>query len=316
MGGDSGKETSKPRVAVVIPCFEDGAFVAEALDSIRESEPIEAIVVDDGSPGTATRAAVERLERSGVKVIRHRDNLGVSETRMTGLRNTTAPYVLPLDSDDLLFPGVLSLMADRLDADRGAAVCYGDYLEFGDGGIDHFVVRLVPEIIDPYRLAYTNEYPPSALFRRETLERLGGWRRVSHQLDARSDWSLWMTLAEYGERGLHMDPATLVYMRRIHPNRLAWIGRRHHPDIYRALRKRHTLLFGNLKEHRRESDLGQFRKFLYPILYGRRALRPKYLEPKVKAVLDRTGIWTMQRPVGEDERRRLVAAVRAARGLD
>jgi len=72
---------------------------------------------------------------------------------------TSAPYVYPLDADDLALPGVLARMADRLDADSGAVACVGDIAEFGD----HELVREIPARLDPYRVALTNEYPITAM---------------------------------------------------------------------------------------------------------------------------------------------------------
>src|SRR5712671_944253 len=97
-----------PRVAVIIPCHGDAALVAEAVRSVDEQEPIELVVVDDGSADEATRLTLAELEREGVQVVRHAVNLGLGKTRMTALAATSAPLVYPLDSDDLALPGVLA----------------------------------------------------------------------------------------------------------------------------------------------------------------------------------------------------------------
>ena len=105
---------------------------------------------------------------------------------------------VPLDSDDLASPGMLGRMADKLDQHPEAEVCFGDYIEFGESEL----MRAVPAIIDPYRLAYTNEYPVSSMFRRSVLDEVGG--RVT--MRAYEDWHLWMTLAERGSIAVHMGP--------------------------------------------------------------------------------------------------------------
>lgn len=299
-----------PRIAALIPCFEDGVFVEATVASIVESEPVEIVVVDDGSTGAVTTAALERLDGQGVTVIRHGENRGVSAARNTALESSTAPLVFPLDADDLAIPGRLGEMADRLDQEEGAAVCYGDFLEFGK----HLLLRAVPGRIDPFRLAYANEYPPAALFRRSTLTRVGGWSRVWEGLDARSDWSLWMSLAEEGALGLHFGSRIPTYLYRLHEPRLAMRGRKYHGEIYEGLRAAHPGLFEHVAEHRRESDLPPLRKLLYPAIYGRRALRPWEAEPQVKRVLDRFGLWTLQHRMTSEERERLGQMVVASGG--
>lgn len=274
-------------MAVIIPCFDDGALVTEAVASAQAGpEPVELVVVDDGSTDPGTVDVLGRLEDDGVRVVRQA-NTGLPGARMAGLAATTAPYVFPLDADDLLVAPALALMADRLDAEPDAAVCFGDYAEFG-GPED--LVRAVPERLDPYRVAYANEYPVSALFRRSALEAAGGWRPISWGYE---DWDLWMSLAERGCRGVHAGPGVLTYRRRLHGERMLTVAKRNHRALYRALRDRHPDLFGRLAEHREASDLSALRKRLYPVVYGG---RPRFrFEARLKAALDRHRIWTLRR---------------------
>ena len=114
-------DLSVPRVAVVIPCFNDAEFVRQAVESVREAEPVELVVVDDASTDPSTQAEMDALEAEGVRVLRHEKNQGLSGARMTGVNATKAPYVFPLDSDDMAIPGALGKMADKLDSTPWAA---------------------------------------------------------------------------------------------------------------------------------------------------------------------------------------------------
>jgi glycosyltransferase involved in cell wall biosynthesis len=286
-----GQAPGAPRVTVIVPCFNDGETVRETIESVQEDEPVELVLVDDGSDDPATRRVLAELEAEGVRTIHHDVNRGLIEARMTGLAATSARYVLPLDADDCMMPGALGAMADVLDADPEAVACYGDYVEFGDWD----VVRAVPEHLDPYRVAYTNEYPVTSLFRREVVEELDGWRRPG-ELISYEDWLLWMKLAGRRARVVHLGPGRVVYRRRLHAGqraRLLDIGKAQHRRIYKQLRAATPELFGNLREHRRRSDLSPIRKLLYPVVYGGRTRLP--FERRVKRLLDRAGIWTLRR---------------------
>ena len=280
---------SPARVAVVIPCFNDGGLVRAAVGSVEEPEPVEIVVVDDCSNDAETLEVLEELESEGVRVVRVGENCGAAAARGTGMRATGARFVFPLDADDLAVPGALSAMADRLDGNPRAAACFGDYAEFGDTNL----VRAVPDHLDAYRLAYTNEYPVSALFRRSVLEQIGGWDGNGYEESGYEDWNLWMTLAERAEECVHLGHGSLTYRRRLHGARKLTESKRKHPALYRELRTRHPRLFAELPRHRRESDMSPFRKLLYPVVYGGR--RRVTAERRLKALLDHAGIWTLRR---------------------
>jgi glycosyltransferase involved in cell wall biosynthesis len=280
----SDSPTHLPRTAVIIPCYNDGAFVGEAASSARNLDDIEVVVVDDGSIDPETKRVLADLAQRGTRVVRQ-DNAGLSAARMAGVKATRAPYVYNLDSDDLAIPGALKMMADRLDANPAAAVCYGDYEEFGEARL----IRLVPEAIDPYRLAYTNEYPVTALFRRDVLEAVGGWRHIGAGYE---DWRLWMTLAEQGCWGIYAGQGVITFRKRTHGGRMLGDAKAEHQALYRSLRQEHPRLFAELATHRRSSNLSRGRKLLYPALYGgRRRFR---FERRIKRWLDRAGIWTLR----------------------
>jgi glycosyltransferase involved in cell wall biosynthesis len=278
-----------PQVAVIIPCFNDGSLVGQTIASLEDPVPMEVVVVDDhSSDGTA--GAVDELAGEGVRILHHDSNRGVAAARNTGLAATRAPFVFPLDADDLATPGALPVMVEALSRASDAVVAYGDYREFGE----HDRLRAVPETIDPYRLVFTNEYPPTALWRRRLLEEVGGWctRRLAGGYYY-EDWDLWMTVAERGERGIHMGRGFETYRQRVHGPRLLEAAKRHHVPIYQAMRADHPQLFERLAHHRIHSGLSPARKRLYPVVYGGR--RRFGFEPKVKEALDRIGVWTLRR---------------------
>ena len=278
-----------PRIAVIIPCHGEGRLLADAVASIEEPEPVHIVVVDDLSPDEETRQTLSELEAAGIEVLRLEHNVGVGRARMAALALTSSRYVFPLDADDLAVPGVLSTMADRLDADPGAVACVGDILEFGDNEL----VRAVPQWLDPYRVAYTNEYPISALFRRSALDEIGGWHRDWTGQQGYEDWHVWMGFAERRRRIAHLGPGVVGYRRRLHGSRLNAEVKRRHAELYGVMRGDHPELFRALPEHRRRSDLSRLRKLLYPVVYGARAEVP--FERRIKPWLDRLGIWTLVR---------------------
>jgi hypothetical protein len=142
-------------------------------------------------------------------------------------------------------------------------------------------------------VAYANELAVSSMFRRSLLEELGGWGADGFSERSHEDWNLWMAIAERGYDGAYLGPGEVVYKRRIHGGRLLSNNRDQHPALYRTLKATHPRLFADLPRHRRESDMPARRKLLYPLVYGGR--RRFAVENKLKAVLDRAGLWTLKR---------------------
>ena len=289
-----------PRVSVIVTCHDEGQLLEQAVRSVCESESVEIVVVDDASEDSTTRATLGRLEADGFTVLRQETNGGVANARMRGLAATFARFVYPLDADDLALRGVLGRMADALDANPEAAACVGDVVEFGE----YELLRRTPARLDPYRVAFTNEYPITALFRRSAIEAAGGWRKLgdNHGYD---DWNLWMSLAENGERIIHSGSPG--YCRRLHGPRLNHRAKQHHRELYRTMRGRHRQLFAEIGSHRRHSNLPAVKKCLYPFVYGERPAVP--FERTLKPIFDRLGLWTRAQPLPHDMRPSLAVPV-------
>jgi len=93
-------------VSVVIPCYAQAHFLAEAIESvIAQTYPhFEVVVVDDGSPDNAAEVA---RRYPGVRVV-HQPNLGLAAARNTGIRSTIGDFLVFLDADDRLLPNALA----------------------------------------------------------------------------------------------------------------------------------------------------------------------------------------------------------------
>jgi glycosyltransferase involved in cell wall biosynthesis len=222
------------RISVVIPCYNDGRFLPEALASLRGQEPCDLVVVDDGSSDRATLALLDELSRSGVRVLRQA-NAGVSAARMAGVHAAATPYVFPLDADDLVAAGALTALADALDASPGAAAAWGHTEIFGIG---EGILRLrAPEAIDPWLITYVNDMPLAALLRRDRLLSVGGWQLLA----AHEDWDVWMAFAERGWTGVRIDH--VVEIHRQHAARRWARVLAENPQHEALLRQRHASLF-------------------------------------------------------------------------
>jgi glycosyltransferase involved in cell wall biosynthesis len=245
-------------VAAVVPCYNDGATLVEAVRSLQaEPRVSELVVVDDGSEDARTLEVFAALEAEGVAVV-HRANGGLGAARMTGVAVTDGDYVFCLDADDRLLPGALAQLADALDADDRLALAWGDYRLFGDRS---WRQETAPSL-DAWQISYQNDMPASLLIRREALVDAGGWElRGGYE-----DWDLLMSLAERGRRGARVP--IVVYEYRQHGVRMLGDSANRHGEIYALLRGRHVRLFAERRRAWRHSDAPWSLKLAIPVVFA------------------------------------------------
>lgn len=270
-----------PLCSVIIPCFNDGAFVREAVDSIKEPGPVEIIVVDDGSDDPETLATLEDLNRHTDITVAHRENRGPGAARTSGLELARAEFIYPLDADDVLEPGALAAMATTLTRHSEAGFTWGDYREFGN---ESGYYR-APERWLPWTLTFVNPYPVCSMFRRSVLEQAGGW---SSELRSYEDWDLWLRMAGANITGVRTDMC--VYRRRIHgDNRLLPRARRQHAEFYERLRRQHLDIFARRAVLRRQERPARWKLLVFPVIFGVRRFVPLSIETGLKRIMMRRG---------------------------
>lgn len=97
------------KISVIVPVHNGESYLEDCIDSVlaQDCGALEVIVINDGSTD-GTAAVCERLcgEHSCVRVITLPD-LGVSVARNRGLEQARGAYIMFVDADDRLRPGVL-----------------------------------------------------------------------------------------------------------------------------------------------------------------------------------------------------------------
>jgi peptidoglycan/xylan/chitin deacetylase (PgdA/CDA1 family) len=248
--------TQEPRVAVIIPCYDGGPTVREAVASVlAQDTPVELVVIDDGSPDPETVRVLDALRDEGVRVLRQ-ENAGLGGARMAGVAATSAPLILPLDCDDVLLPGAVAHLVALLDAHPDAVVAWGGYRRFGH---EHTVQPLAPTL-DAWQLTYMNELPATALIRREALEATPGWRLRGNY----EDWDFWLTLVERGYTGVGTPSLTFGY-RRVGTGMLHGAQTQHEAH-YERLRSLHADLFARRRALWRRSRAPWLLRLTLPVV--------------------------------------------------
>lgn len=188
----------QPLVSVVIPCYEQGSFLMECVNSVHaQTYPhLEIIIVDDASSDEVTRAVLNDLSgRLGLKVIRLSENVGASSARQRGCDEAKGRYLLPVDADNRLSTDAIESLVLQLQES-------GERVGFIYPNQDFFGQRNEYTVAPNYNLDTLLEFnycDTSCLIDRELFD--AGIRYADGVRWAHEDWDFALTLAERGVRG-------------------------------------------------------------------------------------------------------------------
>ena len=194
-----------PKVSVVIPCYNQGAFLREALDSVyaQTHSDYEIIVVDDGSTDTETCSILDKIDNPDIKILRT-SNGGLAMARNRGIAASTGDIILPLDADDLIAPTYLEKGVSVLAANPDVGVVYSMADKFG--AVNE--LWKLPEF-SLARLLRENMVFCSAMFRRDLWARVGGYN-ISMKYGW-EDWDFWLSLCDQEVRFVRIPEVLFHY---------------------------------------------------------------------------------------------------------
>ncbi len=106
---------NNPIVSIIVPTYNRPDMLKEALKSVfsQTYRNFEVIVVNDG--GVDVMETIDPLNNEGkIIYLHHKDNMGRSEARNTGLKAARGKYIAYLD-DDIYYPNHLEILVGFLE---------------------------------------------------------------------------------------------------------------------------------------------------------------------------------------------------------
>lgn len=182
-------EFASGRATVVMPCFNAGRFLRQAVESVlgQTFPDVEFIVVDDGS--TDDSAAILHGYGDRIKVIERRHG-GPYPARNAGVAVSTGEFIAFLDADDWWQANALAKLHGAL-VGTGADLAYCGWQNVGQVFTGEPFVPPAYEMGDPVE-AFVRTCPwpiHAALVRRQVVRRLGGF---SEKRFSSMDYDFWL----------------------------------------------------------------------------------------------------------------------------
>lgn len=193
-----------PVIALLTPVHDPPLDLLErTLASVKQqtSGAWELCLTDDGSTDPGVRRALEAAAASDPRIRLHRNETaqGISAATNAALELATAPYVAPLDHDDLLAPHAIERVGRALTAEPAIDLLYTDN-DLVTANDVRFAAALKPAWSPDLMRAcmYTLHL---GVYRRSLVQEIGGWRS---DYDGAQDHDLVLRLTERTDRVRHL----------------------------------------------------------------------------------------------------------------
>ncbi len=195
-----------PLISVIIPCYNQGRFLSDTLDSVlaQTYENWEAIIVNDGSTDNTSEVADQYCAKDQRFKYIYQPNAGLSAARNTGVSNSNGIYILPLDSDDKIAPRYMELAIEAFMANDKLKVVYCRAALFG---IKKGEWKLPKFSIE--RMLGRNCIFCSAFYKREDFDKIGGYN--TNMKYGFEDWDFWLSMLEDDKQVYQIDEILFFY---------------------------------------------------------------------------------------------------------
>lgn len=173
-----------PRVAIVIPCFNEERTLASTVESVLAlqypSELLETIIIDDGSTD-GTLAIAKRFGGVGGVRVFCKQNGGKHTALNIALEKTDADLIGCLDANSTVEPSALMRIVRAFENPSVSAVTPGIHVKKPETALQHIQnVEYNLSVFNRFILSVLGSAfitpGPFSIFRTKTVRALGGWR--------------------------------------------------------------------------------------------------------------------------------------------
>ncbi|MDU8945531.1 glycosyltransferase family 2 protein [Ovoidimarina sediminis] len=215
--------TSAPDIDVVITCYNEGAFIGDAVESVLAqtvSHRVSSITIADDGSNDETIAALNRINGTDprIQILFGPGGGGISKQRNLALATGSAPFVAILDGDDIWTDEKLEKQLPSIENENGIGLVFSEYYMFPTNNRESLYHVHIPNFTNSndlarrYFLDSPTILPSASLMRRSSLEAIGFF---DEKVQVFEDTDFFFRLARVCRFAFIGEPLTL---KRVHPD--------------------------------------------------------------------------------------------------
>ena len=187
------KQDFYSNVTVIIPCYNDGQYIMEALQSIYNQTlfPEKIIIIDDGSDA-ATKKILNAINHPLVQII-YQENKGVSAARNRAIALAQTVYIVNLDADDYFEPSFIEKAVAILNSNNQIVAVSSYCRAFKNDKSIEIIKPLGGKLKD---FILINNGRASSMFLKKSWEAVGGFDEK--MVAGYEDWEFWIAVLKLG----------------------------------------------------------------------------------------------------------------------
>lgn len=186
------KNTDRPVISVIMPAYQAGRYIGQAIDSVRQQtcrEPWELLIIDDCSTDDTRRIVESYASDPRIRYIRQTHNQGAAAARNRGIQLARGTYAAFLDADDWWDSDKLRLQMKCIARTKAVLCCTGRELMNPDGTPKGRIIPVPKQITYPMLLR-TNVIPCGSVVLRTEIAREFGFEHD----ECHEDYILWLRI--------------------------------------------------------------------------------------------------------------------------
>jgi glycosyltransferase involved in cell wall biosynthesis len=124
----------QPLVSFIVPYFNAGSTIQQAIDSIfnQDYSNFDVWIINDGSTDEQSVEKLKDFEGNPQIKVLHQQNAGPSVARNNAIKQSTAEFFVPLDADNKICSNALSESVNEILKSEGIGAVYGNFIYFGN----------------------------------------------------------------------------------------------------------------------------------------------------------------------------------------